>query len=26
VADVAGVTLIDERVYGDTQVRIYRAG
>lgn len=25
VADVAGLTLIDERAYGDTQVRIYRA-
>jgi 16S rRNA (guanine966-N2)-methyltransferase len=25
VADVDGLTLIDERAYGDTQVRIYRA-
>ena len=25
VADVAGLALIDERTYGDTQVRIYRA-
>jgi 16S rRNA (guanine966-N2)-methyltransferase len=25
VADVAGFTLIDQRIYGDTQVRIYRA-
>jgi 16S rRNA (guanine966-N2)-methyltransferase len=26
VGDVAGLTLIDERDYGDTRVRIYRAG
>lgn len=26
VADVAGLTLIDARVYGDTQVRFYRFG
>jgi 16S rRNA (guanine966-N2)-methyltransferase len=26
VADQAGLTLIDQRSYGDTQVRIYRAG
>ena len=26
VADVAGLTLIDQRAYGDTQVRIYRLG
>jgi 16S rRNA (guanine966-N2)-methyltransferase len=25
VADVAGVTLIDTRSYGDTQVKVYRA-
>ncbi len=25
VKDVAGLTLLDQRVYGDTQVRIYRA-
>ena len=25
VADVAGLALIDERTYGNTQVRIYRA-
>ncbi len=25
VAEVAGLTLVDQRVYGDTQVRIYRA-
>ena len=26
VADVAGLNLIDARVYGDTQVRLYRFG
>jgi len=24
VADVPGLTLLDQRVYGDTQVRFYR--